>query len=37
MDLMKEHSKLIIDYANNKVNFFFNDLQKQVEKLYQPI
>ncbi len=37
MDLVKEHSKLIIDYANNKINSFFTDLQKQVKKLSSPI
>lgn len=37
MDLVKEHSKLIIDYANNKVNFFFTDLQKQMKKLSNPV
>ena len=37
MDLVKEHSKLIIDYADNKVNFFFTDLQKQMKKLSSKI
>lgn len=37
MDLVKEHSKLIIDYANNKVNFFIIDLQKQMKKLNSKI
>lgn len=37
MDLVKEHSKLIIDYANNKVNFFCTDLQKQMKNLKSKI
>lgn len=33
MDLIGEHSKLIIDYANKKINLFFLDLQNQTKKI----
>ncbi|HEY4786030.1 MAG TPA: dynamin family protein [Bacteroidales bacterium] len=33
MDLVKEHSKLIIDYANKKIKLFFSDLQNQMSHL----
>ncbi|MCX6318115.1 MAG: dynamin family protein [Bacteroidetes bacterium] len=37
LDLVKEHSKLIIDYANKKVNLFISDLQYQMKKLSETI
>lgn len=37
MNSIDENSKRIIDYANNKIKLFFNDLQKQTKKLNTPI
>jgi hypothetical protein len=37
METIDEHSKAIIDYANNKIRLFFSDLQTQTDRLNMPI